>query len=179
MRQLLLILAFVFTISSAQATEPCIALSEQDFVSQVLTKSDVIAYSEIKDFDNNGTDITVKTSFFARKNLNVTSDSSLRINGWKAGDNEPFFVYQKGDALVLFLKKEGDTFRLTNDEWKSCIPSVWHTATDSDLLKTIQKAKSTSEKEFVFRNFERPGKTIDRWMALPDLKNWIDQLVKN
>ncbi len=67
------------------------------------------------------TKVVINEKIIDKKNEN---EKVITINKWRA-DDEPLFYYKAGDKLVLWLRKAGNAYELTNDNWNYCEPAIW------------------------------------------------------
>ena len=120
---LLLILSLIPTYSVAN--KPCQPLSKSSFISDVVMPSDLVAVVTIQEYSTESNDKWTKAKI-DEKIINKKNESGdvITISKWRAND-EPLFYYKTGDKLVLWLRKAGSHYELTNDNWNYCVPSVW------------------------------------------------------
>jgi hypothetical protein len=114
--------------TSLSATEPCIEMEEERFRSEVIKPSSLIVFGKIAAYSTANetaaerwTRVTIQKTLLSRGGPPA---ATITIKGWQAFDL-PLFGHEKGSYVVLFLTGN-DEYRLTNDEWKSCVPSIWN-----------------------------------------------------
>jgi hypothetical protein len=123
-----LLLAFVFCLSlaaPAQATSPCVPQQPEQFAI-VKAASDLIAHVRITDYKAADGSAHHKDSWTKADVLQVYKGEAITgitITGW-AGYYPPLYHYDKGSEAVLLLQKDGDKWRLTDMNWKFCVPAV-------------------------------------------------------
>jgi hypothetical protein len=129
------LLKFLFILLAsynAYATKPCVAPDQKWFKENVASKSDLVVYGKIAAISavnvdepqnwtkDNWTKFTIINKLFAKGEVPQT----ILIQDWQA-DLQPFYNYHQGDFLVLWLKKKGQHYILTDLSWDNCLPSIW------------------------------------------------------
>lgn len=120
---------FILVSSSVYATEPCREPSAQWFQDNVIKKSDLAVYARIEDFseikDVSEADKKGWTKVHVmRELLGRSAPSELTVQQWQA-HLHPLYGYEKGDYIVLWLRRNNDAYVVTNIDWMACVPSVW------------------------------------------------------
>jgi len=134
-----LFLAFLFCMTfaaSAQATSPCMPQTPEQFA-EVKAASDLIAHVRITNYKAAGGSPHRDDSWTKADVLHVYKGApaeAVKIAGW-ASYYQPLYTYDKGSEAVLLLKKDGDKWRLTDMNWKSCVPAVIGLPADMDAAQ--------------------------------------------
>lgn len=122
---ILFLLFAIFSVQNSFATKMCKLLSKSEFITDVAQQSDLVALVTVKELSPEHNDQWTKASvdeiILNKKN---ESGKVITINKWRA-NYEPLFTYHTGDKLVLWLRKVGSDYELTNSNWNECVPSVW------------------------------------------------------
>lgn len=120
----------------AQATSPCIPQTPEQFAA-VKAESDLIAYVRITDYkaaDNSPHNDNSWTKADVLRVYKGAEIEAVKISGW-ASYYQPLYIHDKGSEAVLLLKKDGEKWRLTDMNWKSCVPSVIGLPPDMDAAQ--------------------------------------------
>lgn len=132
-------LAALFFSLSAQATSPCVPQTPEQFA-EVKEISDLIVHVRITDYktvNNSPHDDDGWTTAAVVHVFKGVAPESVKISGW-VSFYPPLYVYNKGSEAVLLLKREGAKWRLTDMNWKSCVPSVIGLPVDMDAAQKEQ-----------------------------------------
>ncbi|MDP2205020.1 MAG: hypothetical protein Q8K65_01805 [Alphaproteobacteria bacterium] len=134
-----LLFAFFFCIflaAPAQATSPCVQQTPEQFA-DVKAASDLIAHVRLSNYKAADGNPHRDDSWTKADVLHVYKGApaeAVKITGW-ASYYQPLYTYDKGSEAVLLLKKDGDKWRLTDMNWKSCVPSVIGLPADMDAAQ--------------------------------------------
>lgn len=135
-----LFLAFVFCFSlaaPAQATSPCVQQTPEQFAA-VKAASDLIVHVRITDYkaadgsphrDDSWTKADVLQVYKGEEAI-----ASITITGW-ASYYQPLYTHDKGSEAILLLKEDAGKWRLTDMNWKSCVPAVIGLPADMDAAQ--------------------------------------------
>ncbi len=127
MRRMCLILSVTALLAPVicLATKPCKPLSKSEFLTEVAHQSDLVALVSISEMSPNPNDPWTK-ALVDEKILDLKNETAktITINKWQA-NYEPLFYYKAGDKLILWLRKVGNAYELTNNEWGACEPAIW------------------------------------------------------
>ncbi|MFN7114457.1 MAG: hypothetical protein ACK4PK_08895 [Alphaproteobacteria bacterium] len=135
MKHLLFVFFFcIFLTAPAQATSPCVQQTPEQFA-DVKAASDLIAHVRITHYKAAAINPHRDDSWTKADVLHVYKGApaeTVKITGW-ASYHQPLYTYDKGSEAVLLLKKDGNKWRLTDMNWKSCVPSVIGLPADMDV----------------------------------------------
>jgi hypothetical protein len=141
-KSLIVIALVVFSASHVSATEPCVALDKPHFISDVLEPSSLVVFGKIVDFSTTAehpgdrwTKVEVVETLISK---GAPPSGTITVRDWQSVDM-PLYNYEKGSYVVLFLTGSGE-YRLTNDAWKSCVPSIWNAKEDRTAYPNFEPA---------------------------------------
>ena len=141
MKKMIFVFVLLLLANTSYATEPCLRPNEKWFRENVLIESDTVIYGKVLDYSNkNPLDIKnvwTKIEVIERLLGSNLIPKNITILEWQA-HQQPLYPYQKGDYLLLWLKKNGENYHITNMSWQYCIPSIWNAKSDKTAYDVIQ-----------------------------------------